>query len=237
VRLEVNGHVAAENADANSIKYMVGDLHSETETTILLRDVEGVYLQANGVPKRGFSLYYINKLTGVEYASNNKSLKPRAVMRVLKHYLAGDVLWRVDIAWIPVTEAAIAQEKARAWRRSKPVLLGMIMLVVSYVPLLFATRFLLDALVFKPLCARVGLVVTSFSQGGGAENFGAYTPPTCGYSNGSSADLSTLIGDGAYLLNAVGGVLVVIVPFLVLLALLYALYRYRLLATARQPAE
>ncbi len=235
VRLEVNGHVAAEHADANAIKYLVGDLHAETETSILLHDAEGVFLQANGVPKRGFSLYYTNSLTGVEYASKNKNLKPRAVMRVLKHYLAGDVLWRVDIAWLPVTEAAIAEEKARTWRRSKPVILGMIALIVGYVPLLLVTRYLLDALVFMPLCAQTGLVVTRFSQGGGGANLGAYTPPTCVYSNGSSADLSTLIGDGAYLLNALGGVLVALLPLLLMLALLVAFSHYRQHANAKTP--
>ncbi|MEP7291493.1 MAG: hypothetical protein ABI835_06900 [Chloroflexota bacterium] len=161
MRLEVNSHTAADNANALSIKYTVGDLHPETETSIRLHDSEGIYLEANGVPKRGFTLYYTNAITRVEYASKNKRLKPRAVMRVMRHYLAGDALWRVDIAWLPLTEEAVAEQKLNLRRQPQPFILLLMLFFFAYVSLLLVVLFALPQLLLllTILVALVGWLV------------------------------------------------------------------------------
>ena len=162
MRLEVNGHTAAENADAITIKYAVGDLHPETETSILLHDSEGIYLQANGVPKRGFTLYYTNAITHVEYASKNNRLKPRAVMRVMRHYLAGDELWRSDIAWLPLTEEAIAEQKLKMRRQPQPLLLMLMFFFFAYLPFLLIVCFVLPQLFILLLLITILVVLVGF---------------------------------------------------------------------------
>ena len=164
MRLEVNGHTAAEEASPDTIRYAVGDLHPATETSILLHDADNVLLRADGVPKRGFSMSYINPNTGVELVSTNRRLKPRSVMRVMKHYLAGDELWRIDVAWQPLTEAAKAEQKQRAWQQSQPALTVTLFIVIACLPFLFFPLLALDpmvAVIFALIdaLAAVGLVL------------------------------------------------------------------------------
>lgn len=137
MRLEVNGYIAAEKVDANAIKYALLDLHPTSETSITLHDSEGIYFQANGIPKRGLSLYYVNHITNVEYTSKNKKLKPRAVMRVMRHYLAGNELWRRDIAWLPMTDEAAEEQKQLAWKQGQPALAIILFVFVVFLPFIF----------------------------------------------------------------------------------------------------
>jgi hypothetical protein len=164
MRLEVNGYTAAEEVDANAIKYALLDLSPNSETSIILHDSEGVYFQANGVPKRGLSLYYVNRNTHVEYASKNKKLKPRAVMRVMRHYLAGNELWRRDIAWLPMTDEAADEQKRFAWNQRQPMV-GVIVLVFAvftpfmFLPLLATSPPLALLFLLTDVLVIIGLVV------------------------------------------------------------------------------
>lgn len=162
MRLEVNGHTAAENADAMSIKYTIGDLHPDSETSILLHDSEGIYLEANGVPRRGFSLYYTNRITNVEYASKNKRLKPYGVMRVMRHYLAGNELWRADIAWLPLTEEAVAEHKLKMRRQPQPLLVLLLFFFFAYVPFLLVVAFVAPALFFLLLLVTIPVALVGY---------------------------------------------------------------------------
>lgn len=167
--LEVSGYTAAENADANAIKYTLLDLHPTSETSIILHDGEAVYFQANGIPERGLSLYYVNHATHVEYASKNRKLKPRAVMRVMRHYLAGNELWRQDIAWLPMTVEATEEQKRLAWKQEQKMFLSVLALLLPFIffPLLAVSPALAVLFLLAAVPVIAGLVVWRRRMAGG----------------------------------------------------------------------
>lgn len=222
MKLEINEQIVAEDADVDDIKDALHDLNAEDEAFIILWESEGVFLQATGVPQTGYVMGYHNTQTGEELTSKNQELKPMAVMRALTSYVRGNADWRNTIGWEP-TGAYVAQAISwrAAWRRAWPLYMGILFFAVAIVPLVFATKAVVDQTVYKPLCEQGGeRQFDHFSHGSGNGNINTpYTPGRCWYANGDNVALQDVVESGAMLLDVAGSITQVVVPLIIIVVI------------------
>src|SRR5690349_3729913 len=122
MKLEVNGKVIAENANADDVKDALHELDPNAEAVIVLSEREGVFLQAAGIPAEGYVMGYQNAETSEELTSKNQALKQAAVTRTLTAYVQGKWEWRTAIGWQPT--GAYAAKGVSTWaalRRGLPI--------------------------------------------------------------------------------------------------------------------
>jgi hypothetical protein len=93
VKLEINGRMIAENANADDIKDALHELDLNTEAVIVLSEREGVFMQAAGISAEGYVMGYQNAETGEELTSKNQALKQAAMTQTLTTYARGSWDW------------------------------------------------------------------------------------------------------------------------------------------------
>lgn len=219
MKLEINGEVVADIANADDIKDALHDLNADNEAFIVLTEREGVFLQAAGVPSSGYVMSYHNARTGEELTSKNQALKPMAVMRAFTSYARGGADWRNTIGWEP-SGAYVAKSYnwRTTWRRMWPLYVGILFFTVAIVPLSMATKAVIDQTVFKLLCEQDSeRIFTHFQHGSGNGNVSTpFTPGTCWYEGGENIILRTIQGSGADVIDLVAKIAQVVVPITVI---------------------
>lgn len=225
MKLEVNGEIVSEAADAAMFKAAFDNLPPDAEAYITLSESDAVFMQAAGVPADGFAMSYHNLATGVELLSTNSALKSVAVSRVLTHYLKGDGAWRADIGWRPLNQKANAAETRSAIRRAMPLYLALLFFAVAILPFTVVTKAVLYQLVYKRLCAQYQPNVSHFEHNSRDNVLDGYAQPaTCWYEDNSNEPLSTIIGDRAYLVDSVGGFAEVVIPVIIIIGLIAVMF-------------
>ncbi len=222
MKLEINGEVVAEAADADDVKDALHDLNPEVEAFIVLSESEGVFLQAAGIPQTGYVMSYHNAQTGEELTSKNQTLKPMAVMRVLTAYARENADWRSNIGWEPMGAHVVQAYSWRAaWKRAWPLYVGMLFFAVAIVPLVVATKAVVDQVVYKPLCEQGSeRQFDHFSHGSGNGNINVgYTPGRCWYTNGDNVALETIVKSGSVLIDIVGSITQVVMPIIIIVVI------------------
>lgn len=220
MKLEINQTIVAEDADADDIKDALRVLSQEDEAFITLWESDEVFLQAAGVPQTGYVMSYQNAKTGEELTSKNQALKQQAVTRVLTSYVRGNVDWRNTIGWEPTGAYAAKAVSWRAvWQRAWPLYTGILFFAIAIVPLVFATKSVLDQTVYKRLCEQGGeRQFDHFSHGSGNGNI-PYSPGRCWYVNGENIALQDIVESGSVFIDVAGSITQVVLPILIIVVI------------------
>ncbi len=218
MKLEINQTIVAEDADADDIKDALRVLSQEDEAFITLWESDEVFLQAAGVPQTGYVMSYHNAKTGEELTSKNQELKPMAVTRALTAYVRGNADWRNTIGWEPTgTYAANTVSWRVAWQRAWPLYVGILFFAVAIVPLVMATKYVVDQAVFKPLCEQYAPDFDHFQHGSGNGNLATpYSPGRCWYQQGVNMALQDIVESGAVFIDTAGRIIQVVVPIIII---------------------
>ncbi len=221
MKLEINQTIVAEDADADDIKDAMKNLNREAEAMIMLSDREGIFLQAAGVPVDGFVMGYQNSETGEELTSKNQALKQQAVTRALTAYVNGSWDWRSVVGWEPSGAfAAKGGDWKLAMRRAWPLYVGMLFFAVAIVPLVMATKYVVDQTVFKGLCEQYAPDFDHFQHGSGNGNINVgYSPGRCWYKEGVNVELQDIVGSGAVFIDTAGSIAQVVVPIILIVVI------------------
>ena len=221
MKLEINGKVITENADADDIKDAIHDLNPDTEALIVLSEGEGVFLQAAGIPAEGYVMEYQNAETSEELRSKNQALKQQVVMRTLTAYVRGNWEWRNTIGWQPTgAYAARSLSTGAALRRGLPIYLALLFFVVAIVPLVMGTKWVAEQAVFKGMCEQNGDGQFDHYEHGGGDNLSvSYSPPRCWYLGGKNLELQRVTDSNADAIDAAARAIEVVVPVIVIVVI------------------
>ena len=221
MKLEINQTIVAEDADADDIKDALRVLSQEDEAFITLWESEWVFLQAAGTPLAGYTMGYHNAQTGEELSSKNRELKLAAVMRAFTAYARGKADWRNTIGWEPTgAYAARSLSTGAALRRGLPLYIAILFFAVAIVPLVMATKYVVDQTVFKPLCEQYAPDFDHFQHGSGNGNINVgYTPGRCWYKDGVNAALQDIVKSGSVLIDTAGSITQVVVPIIIIVVI------------------
>ncbi|MFQ3647208.1 MAG: hypothetical protein SNJ80_09790 [Anaerolinea sp.] len=222
MQLYLDERLIAEQVTEQELDEVLRHLSPDHHYAITLID-EGVgFMNASGNPERGYEIHYSDEPTGITMTSTNKELRPITMRRMFIQYLNHDLSWRHAVSWVDQRQPPLTPEDKRKSRRSMFTALALLLwFTVGWIPILYYSNDIIDALMFVPYCRAydTGKPFTAYNTGGTSSANGLVRTVvlgSCIYGDGTAVPFDVVIGDAgrANLMQMVANALTVALPLL-----------------------